>query len=1238
MSFTHLHLHTAYSLLDGACKIDELLDRVKELGQTSIAITDHGVMYGVIEFYLKAIQRGIKPIIGSEVYVVEGSRLVKNQNDERYHLILLCENDIGYKNLVKIVSEGFINGFYHKPRVDYDILKKYSEGLICLSACLAGEVQKALVKGNYDEAKNVALGLQQIYGKNNFYLEIQNHEIPDEIRIHPDIIRLSKEIEAKIVATNDVHYIYKRDSFAHDCLLCLQTGKRIDDPNRMRYEAERFYLTSEDEMRELFKFSEEAVDNTEEIAKRCELHLEFTKSSYMDIISSIDKSIENKVILNDGEYYKNLIKKCEYHVPNFDVPNGFTHVEYLKHLVSEGLTKRYGAEKVKYNDRVEFELKTIEDMGFVDYFLIVWDYIHYAKTHDIPVGPGRGSGVASIVAYALEITDVDPISNDLVFERFLNPERVSMPDIDTDFCVNRRDEVIDYVKEKYGKDHVAQIVTFGTLAAKQVIKDMGRVLGIPLDKATHLSNLIPRVLDITLDKVLNDPLDKFNNRYIEGIEEFRDLYKNDEETKRVVDVSLRIEGIPRNVSIHASGVLIAPDDVSNFIPLSRGKEDKTKDENSNVVTEYTMTTLENLGLLKMDFLGLRNVTAIKDCLDMVEKRTGQKIELFKINFDDQKVFEMLSKGDTFGVFQLESTGMTNFMTDLKPNCLEDLIAGISLYRPGPMDFIPKYIQGKKNKENITYDCEELKDILSKTYGCIVYQEQVLRIVQKLAGFTLGRADEVRRAMSKKKMKKLLSERQNFIYGNKDLNIKGCINNGISEAIGSKIFDEMTEFAKYAFNKSHAAAYATLAYETAYLKYYYSVEFYTSLCNSVLYNRDKLNSYIANVQSEGVKILPVDINKSNVEFSIEDDNIRIGLAALKGVGENIAKDIVSEREKNGEYNSFVGAIKRLNNVGVKRNTFEALIRSGAFDKLHNNRNQMIHAFLVVLDNNSNNKSNVIDGELSIFDLLDETDDYVKEDEDKNLFSRYSDIVDYTDEDKLLDEKSITGIYLSGHPLFKYKNIIDKYVNISTFDFQKDMTTGEANVNQGQEVKLVVVVDEVRSFMTKKHEKMAQVSISDVDGSITMVVFPSKFSEYSELLVENNILFVVGKVSENFNSDTMEILLDRAVKVSDVANDDLAVKEFLNKKNSYSNYNNDNYYVPKKVLLLNCDDAIEYKNIYSDLTNILSKYRGSDYMVIRLLKEKMQKVFKEFPIKYSEQLLNELETAVDKKKIVILENKK
>ena len=1235
MSFTHLHLHTAYSLLDGACKIDELLDRAKELGQTSIAITDHGVMYGVIEFYLKAIQKGIKPIIGSEVYVVEGSRFVKNQNDERYHLILLCENDIGYKNLVKVVSEGFINGFYHKPRVDYETLKKYSEGLICLSACLAGEVQKSLVKGDYENAKNVALRLQQIYGKNNFYLEIQNHEIPDEIKIHPDIIRLSKDIDAKIVATNDVHYIYKKDSFAHDCLLCLQTGKRMQDEDRMRYAAEKFYLTSEDEMRDLFKFCEEAIDNTKEIADRCELHIEFTKSSYSDIISNIDKSIENKIIVDDGDYYKSLIKKCEYHVPNFEVPSEFTHVEYLKHLVDEGLEKRYGNKKNDYKERVEFELKTIEDMGFVDYFLIVWDYIHFAKTHDIPVGPGRGSGVASIVAYALEITDVDPIINDLVFERFLNPERVSMPDIDTDFCVNRRDEVIEYVKQKYGKDHVAQIVTFGTLAAKQVIKDMGRVLGIPLDKATHLSNLIPRVLDITLDKVLNDSLDKFNNRHVEGIEEFRSLYKNDDETKRIVDVALRIEGIPRNVSIHASGVLIAPDDVSNFIPLSRGKEDKTKDENSNVVTEYTMTTLENLGLLKMDFLGLRNVTAIKDCLNMVEERTGKKIELFKIDFEDQKVFDMLSKGDTFGVFQLESTGMTKFMTDLKPNCLEDLIAGISLYRPGPMDFIPKYIQGKKNKNNITYDCEELKDILSKTYGCIVYQEQVLRIVQKLAGFTLGRADEVRRAMSKKKMKKLLSERQNFIYGNKDLNIKGCINNGISEKIGSKIFDEMTEFAKYAFNKSHAAAYATLAYETAYLKYYYSVEFYTSLCNSVLFNRDKLNSYIANVQSEGVKILPVDINKSNVIFSIEDNNIRIGLAALKGVGENIAKDILNERKKNGEYTSFTEAIKRLNNVGVKRNTFEALIRSGAFDELHNNRNQMIHAFLVVLENNSNTKNNIIDGELSIFDLLDETDDYVKNDEDKNLFSRYSDIEDYTDEEKLLDEKSITGIYLTGHPLFRYKNLIDKYVNISTADFLKDMTTGESSVSQGQEVKLVVIVDEVRTFMTKKHEKMAQVTVSDVDGSIIVVVFPGKFAEYGELLVENNILFITGKVSENFNSDTMEMLLDKAIKVKDIVDDENKINEFLNKKNNYMNYDMGSFDVQRKnVLMINFDDAADYKNKYNNLSKILYKYRGNDYVVVRLLKEKMQKILKENPIRYNEQLLSELENEIDKNKIVKL----
>lgn len=1134
MSFTHLHLHTSYSLLDGAGRIKDMVARAKELGQEAIAITDHGVMYGAVEFFTTCLKTGIKPIIGSEIYVVDGSRFDRPANEERYHLILLCENDKGYKNLIKIISAGFTEGFYYKPRVDYEILSKYHEGLICLTACLAGEIPRALVSNDYNLAKLKAEKLKDIFGEKNFFIEIQNHGIRDEVKIQPDLIRLANEINVPLVATNDVHYTLKSDSFAHECLLCLQTGNKLSDEKRMKYEKEKFYLTSESEMKELFTFCPEAVENTKLVADRCNVHFEFTKAAYGDLISKIS-----------DDKYKAMIKMCEYHVPSFKVPEGFTNESYLTKLVEDGIKERYEVVTDSIRERMQYELQMIVKMGFIDYFLIVWDYIHFAKTNGIPVGPGRGSAVGSVVAYALYITDVDPIANGLFFERFLNPERVSMPDIDTDFCVVGRDDVIDYVKSVYGKEQVAQIVTFGTLAAKQVLKDMGRVQDVPLPKTTEIANLIAsrqytdesgKSKKITLDIMLNAPVDGFASVDVEDVEKFREMYKEDAETKLMVDTALRLEGIPRNASVHASGVLIAPEDISNFVPFARGKEELSKEDRiikgtntdqTVLVTEYDMTTLEQLGLLKMDFLGLRNVTAIKDCLTMVKKNRNIDIDLKKIPYDDKDVYKMIASGDTLGIFQLESNGMTSFMRQLKPTVIEDLIAGISLYRPGPMDFIPKYVEGKRNEKSITYDTEKLRKILSPTYGCIVYQEQVMQIAQELAGFTLGRADEVRRAMSKKKVEKLAAERKNFIYGNKELDIKGCINNGVSEAVGNKIFDELTKFAMYAFNKSHAAAYAVLAYQTAYLKYHYKTEFYTSLCNSVMFNRDKLAEYVGNVTLSGIKILPVDINKSYDEFSVEGNDIRMGFAALKRVGANISADIIKEREENGPYTSFKDAIKRIASHGGNKNAFEALIMCGAFDSFKGNRNQKMHIFPDIITVNQNQLKNAMEGEMTIFDVMKQNgiSEMTYEASDDDLLKEYADVKDFTDTEKLLTEKEYTGIYLSGHPLTKYVDYINKYVNVTSSDLIKNDDSDTGDVEEGKEVKIVGVIDDIRKLRTKRTgEEMAMVTLSDLKGSFDIMVFPKKYTEYKDALEINKIICIEGKVSYSDRDERGKIFVD------------------------------------------------------------------------------------------------------------------
>ncbi|MFW5629838.1 MAG: DNA polymerase III subunit alpha, partial [Acetivibrio ethanolgignens] len=925
MEFTHLHVHTEYSLLDGSSKIKELVARAKELGMDSLAITDHGVMYGAIDFYRAAKAAGIKPVLGCEVYVAPGSRFDREagSSDERYnHLVLLAENDTGYHNLMKLVSRGFTEGFYYKPRVDYEILAEFHEGIIALSACLAGSVASNLRRGFYEEAKKEALRLNEIFGEGNFFLELQDHGIPEQKTVNQGLLRMHQETGIPLVATNDIHYVYDRDEKAHDILLCIQTQKKVTDENRMRYEGGQYYLKSSEEMERLFPYAKEALLNTHKIAERCNVEIIFG----------------------------------EYKLPRFDVPEGYTAWEYLQKLCKEGLVRRYPDRWQELSERLQYELDTIHGMGFVDYFLIVGDFIKYARDNDIPVGPGRGSAAGSIVAYSLGITNIDPIKYNLLFERFLNPERLTMPDIDIDFCFERRQEVIDYVVRKYGKDRVVQIVTFGTMAARMVIRDVGRVLDLPYAYVDLIAKMIPTELGITIQRAL------------EVNRELKNLYDSDEQAKYLIDMSMRLEGLPRHTSMHAAGVVISKEAVDEYVPLSRASDD-------TITTQFTMTTLEELGLLKMDFLGLRTLTVIRNAVNLVNKakKPGEKpLSIDEIDYEDAGVYEMISAGKTEGVFQLESAGMKNFMKELKPESLEDVIAGISLYRPGPMDFIPKYIKGKNNQETITYLCSELKPILEPTYGCIVYQEQVMQIVRDLAGYSYGRSDLVRRAMSKKKAEVMAKERKNFVYGNEEEGVPGCIARGISEQVANQIFDEMTDFAKYAFNKSHAAAYAVVAYETAYLKHYYPVEFMAALMTSVMDFIKKVSEYIYHCRQMGIEILPPDINEGYGDFSVSGNNIRYGLSAIKGLGKPVIDAIIAEREANGPFVHMKDMAMRLSSKEINKRTFENLIKSGALDSLPGTRKQKMSIYAQLLDGINQEKKNNLEGQLSLFDLAAEED--------------------------------------------------------------------------------------------------------------------------------------------------------------------------------------------------------------------------------------------------------------------------
>ena len=1025
MSFAHLHVHTEYSLLDGSNKIKEYVARVKELGMDSAAITDHGVMYGVIDFYREAKKNGINPILGCEVYVAPNSRFdreVTGGEDRYYHLVLLAENNEGYANLMKIVSRGFVDGYYYKPRVDKALLREYHSGIIALSACLAGEVQRYIVKGLYDEAKKTALEYRDIFGEDNYFLELQDHGIPDQALVNQQLLKMSAETGIGLVATNDVHYTYAEDAKPHDILLCIQTGKKLADENRMRYEGGQYYVKSPEEMEKLFPYALQALDNTQKIADRCHVEIEFGVTK----------------------------------LPKYDVPDGMTSWEYLQKLCHQGLEKRYHDPSAELKERLDYELSTIKNMGYVDYFLIVWDFIKYAKDHGIAVGPGRGSAAGSIVSYCLGITTIDPIRYQLLFERFLNPERVSMPDIDVDFCFERRQEVIDYVVRKYGKDRVVQIVTFGTLAARGVIRDVGRVMDLPYAFVDSIAKMIPQELNITIDRALKEN------------PELRRTYESDEQVKNLIDMAKRLEGLPRHSSMHAAGVVISQKSVDEYVPLSRAAD-------GSITTQFTMTTLEELGLLKMDFLGLRTLTVIQNAVGMARKK-DPGLDMEKIDYNDQDVLNYIGTGKTDGIFQLESAGMKSFMKELKPHSLEDIIAGISLYRPGPMDFIPQYIRGKNDASSITYDCPQLEPILKPTYGCIVYQEQVMQIVRDLAGYTLGRSDLLRRAMSKKKGDVMQKERQIFVYGDEEANVPGCIKNGIDEKTANKIYDEMIDFAKYAFNKSHAAAYAVVAYQTAWLKYYYPVEFMAALMTSVIENPSKVSEYIYACRQMDIRILPPDINKGVADFSVDDGNIRYGLAAIKSIGRPVIQAVVEEREACGPYRNLEDFITRLSPKEIlNKRTIENFIKAGALDTLGGTRKQFMSIYIQIVDHVNQEKKYSMAGQMSLFDMA-------PEGQKEDFLIRMPDVGEYSKENLLAFEKEVLGIYISGHPLEEYEEKWRKVISATTADFQPDDETGRTKVRDGAREIIGGMITEKTVKHTKTNQMMAFVTVEDLLGTV------------------------------------------------------------------------------------------------------------------------------------------------------------
>lgn len=1151
MAFTHLHVHTEYSLLDGSSKIKELTARAKELGMDSLAITDHGVMYGVIDFYRAAKEVGIKPILGCEVYVAPGSRFDRENTggeDRYYHLVLLAENDQGYKNLMKIVSKGFVEGFYYKPRVDYEVLETYHEGVIALSACLAGEVQKYLARGMYEEAMRSAQRYEGIFGKNNFFLELQDHGLPEQKIVNQGLLRLSRDTGIELVATNDIHYTFAEDEKAHDILLCIQTGKKVADEDRMRYAGGQYYCKSEEEMQALFPYAREALENTHKIAERCNVEIEFGVTK----------------------------------LPKYEVPEGFDSWTYLNHLCREGFKTRYPKDDGTLSRRLDYELDVIRTMGYVDYFLIVWDFINYARSKDIMVGPGRGSAAGSIVSYTLGITNIDPVRYNLLFERFLNPERVSMPDIDVDFCYERRQEVIDYVVEKYGKDQVVQIVTFGTLAAKGVVRDVGRVLDLPYAMCDSIAKMIPNDLGMTLDKA------------IAANPDLRKLYNEDAQVKYLIDMSKRLEGLPRHTSMHAAGVVIGSRSIDEFVPLSKAAD-------GTITTQFTMTTIEELGLLKMDFLGLRTLTVIQNAVHLAEKDYGISIDIDHIDFDDKRVFESIGTGRTEGVFQLESGGMKSFMKELKPENLEDIIAGISLYRPGPMDFIPRYLKGKNDKSSITYECPQLEPILSPTYGCIVYQEQVMQIVRDLAGYTMGRSDLVRRAMSKKKTAVMEKERQNFVYGNEAEGVKGCIANGIDEKTANHIYDEMIDFAKYAFNKSHAAAYAVVSYQTAYLKYYYPKEFMAALMSSVMENVSKFSEYILNCRRMmNIAVLPPDINEGESGFSVSGGGIRYGLSAIKSVGKPVVDAILEERAKNGKFRTMEDFINRMTQREVNRRTLENFIKSGALDSLPGTRRQKMAVGPALLENKARERKNAFEGQLSLFDIA-------GEEEKKEFEVVFPDVGEYAKEELLAFEKDILGVYISGHPLDDYETLWRKNITATAADFIVDEETEEAVVKDGIKAVIGGLVTGKTVKTTRTGQLMAFITLEDLMGSVEVIVFPRDYENNRDLLTEDEKLFIRGRVS--LGDEPVGKLVCEQVIPFDA--------------------------VPRQ-LWLQFEDMAGYQAAEAELMELLKSSEGNDQVVIYLKKERAKKKLPpNWNVMADAGLLNRLYCKVGEKNVKVVE---
>ena len=1076
MQFCHLHTHTEYSLLDGEASIKKLVARVKELGMDSCAITDHGSMYGVVDFYREAKAQGIHPIIGCEVYMAPRSRFdkVHDIDNKTSHLILLAENQKGYKNLIKLVSAGYIDGFYYKPRIDFEMLKEHSEGIIALSACIAGEVPKALLRGDYDEAKKIALKYAEVLGKDNYFLEIQDHGLSEQKRIIPDMLRLSEETGIGLVATNDIHYLKKEDAKYQDVLMCIQMEKKVDDPDRMKFETEEFYIKSPEEMMSLFEYVPQAIENTEKIAKRCNVDFDFGTR----------------------------------HLPAYAVPDGKDAFEYLRELCQSGLEKRYSPVSDELQKRLDYELGVIKSMGFVDYFLIVWDFIHFAKNNGVMVGPGRGSAAGSIVAYSLGITTVDPIKYGLIFERFLNPERVSMPDIDIDFAPNGRQKIIDYVVEKYGEGQVAQIITFGTMKAKLAIRDVGRALDIPYAEVDKVAKLVPFDLKMTISKALDIST------------ELHALYENDPQIKELLDTSMALEGLPRHASTHAAGVVITSEPIVNYVPLQLNSE-------NFITTQFTKDTVENLGLLKMDFLGLRNLTVIENAVKIIKRTRGIDLNMDEIDYDCKEVYELISSGNTDGVFQLESAGMQSFMQELKPDTLEDVIAGIALYRPGPMEQIPRYIKSKKNPETIKYKHPLLKNILDVTYGCMVYQEQVLEIVRTLAGYSLGKADSMRRVISKKKADQMLIERKNFIYGSDDGDIPGCIKNGIDEQTAISIFDEINDFANYAFNKSHAAAYAFVTYQTAYLKTFYPVEYMASLISSID-DLDKINHYIANCKEMGIDRLPPDVNKSEDTFTVENNSIRFGLSAVKNVGRAMILNLVNERKNNGEFKTFSDFIDRMAGRDMNKRALEGLISCGAFDSMGVKRSQLLAVYEKALDGTAKAARDNVAGQMSLFDTIEEQSEM-----------QFPNIDELDKKTMLKMEKQSTGLYFSGHPMEEYTDKIKKLTKYNISDVltsvHKDEDGNyhavEGGLQDGDMMIICAAIASRKNKTTRSNAQMAFLNVEDVYGSVECIVFPKVLNEFSPLLQEDNLVAIACRLS--IREDEAPKILMQSVQLLDEA---------------------------------------------------------------------------------------------------------